>query len=181
VALAQSLGRMPCPRGTVAHACNCKGQKPRSREPTPILPNYQVLPINQLRTYGGNNLTATVDNAMSGWPPISFAWSSCQLGCLLTINNGVNGKHSGAPLISVTEERKPAAKSDPQRTPHKQCLIQYILEHCAVPAPSTPRLKSDSNSDRGPRSTRETMPCTLRSIVRHSGRFQHPFGPAWRF
>jgi len=45
------------PRGTVAHACNCKGQEPRSREPTPILPNYQVLPINQLRTYGGNNLT----------------------------------------------------------------------------------------------------------------------------
>lgn len=46
-----------------------------------------------------------------------------QLPAGLPLDNGVNGKHSGAPLISVTEERKPAAKSDPQRPPHKQCLI----------------------------------------------------------
>jgi hypothetical protein len=46
-----------------------------------------------------------------------------QLPAGLPLDNGVNGKYSGSPLISVTEERKPAAKSDPQRTPHKQCLI----------------------------------------------------------
>jgi hypothetical protein len=83
VAFAQSLSRMPCPRGTVARAWRTARARNRGAdEPTPILPNYQA---TVLWWKSDTTTIATVDKAMSGWPTIFFAWPSCQLGCLLTM------------------------------------------------------------------------------------------------